>query len=328
MPLDTTAGSSGVQGASRGVGEAMVLPRPHALILYGAIPLGIAMVMAWNPTGQRAPLMPGYLWAMLYWLGILWPLWVLLDACTRGLKFCFDALSIRVPLLALLVAACVLAVFPMRVYLIYYWALVDRLLYPAAAVPLTQLPGMFPENIRQFVGTLQRGGVLFGVWISVNYFYARTLRLPRYGHVHTKADGPGVTGIDPALARRGPSPVLDPAAQGQPRPQPVEPPPLPSAIAERLSRHAGCGLLALQAQDHYVRVVTTHGSELILYRFSDAVRELAPEHGLRVHRSFWVARCAMQRLLHRAGRHYLVLGNGERVPVSRTYLNEVRNHLQ
>jgi DNA-binding LytR/AlgR family response regulator len=86
-------------------------------------------------------------------------------------------------------------------------------------------------------------------------------------------------------------------------------------------------VIALQAQDHYLRVTTRSGSTLVLYRFSDALREMEQTEGIRVHRSHWVARSALQRLVARNGRHFLLLSNGERIPVSRTYLDRVRQQL-
>ncbi len=292
----------------------LTLPRPHVLVLYLGIPLLIAAVMAWNPTGQRAPLMPGYLWATLYWMGILLPLWVLLDACTRALQWVCEVLSVRPPLLLLLAVGAILATLPMRGYLIYYWALVDRLLDPANARAIADLPGMWPESVSQFLATIQRAGVLLGVWVAVNYFYARMLHLPRYGYVFADKS---------ILAPARPGTASDPVGPADASAQDV----LPPALAERMSRHLGTDIIALQAQDHYVRVVTPLGAELILYRFCDAVRELPPQRGVRVHRSYWVARAAVEKILHRRGRHYVLLNNGERVPVSRTYLADVRRAL-
>lgn len=284
------------------------------LVLYLGIPLLIAAIMAWNPTGQRAPLMPGYVWATLYWMGILLPLWVLLDACTRALHWVCKFVSVRPPLLLLLLAAAIFATLPMRGYLIYYWALVDRLLDPASARAIADLPGLLPESLSQFFSTIQRAGVLLAVWVAVNYFYARMLHLPRYGYVFAQQK-------TPSLANPG-APAETTSEAGAPMPHALAP-----AIAERLSRHLGTEIIALQAQDHYVRVVTPLGAELILYRFCDAIRELPPERGVRVHRSYWVASAAVEKILHRRGRHYLLLTNGDKVPVSRTYLADVRRIL-
>jgi DNA-binding LytR/AlgR family response regulator len=73
-------------------------------------------------------------------------------------------------------------------------------------------------------------------------------------------------------------------------------------------------------QDHYVEVHTAAGSELLLLRFRDALREVEDVDGLQVHRSHWVARNAVVGVERRGGgRIVLRLVNGSRVPVSRSF---------
>ena len=69
-------------------------------------------------------------------------------------------------------------------------------------------------------------------------------------------------------------------------------------------------------QDHYVEVHTAAGSELLLLRFRDALREVEGVDGLQVHRSHWVARNAVARVERRrgGGRVALRLVNGSKVP--------------
>ncbi|KTE11438.1 hypothetical protein ATE71_11760 [Sphingopyxis sp. H115] len=47
---------------------------------------------------------------------------------------------------------------------------------------------------------------------------------------------------------------------------------------------------ALKGEDHYVRVIGTRSEELILMRMRDAIARLDNADGLRIHRSWWVAR--------------------------------------
>ena len=69
---------------------------------------------------------------------------------------------------------------------------------------------------------------------------------------------------------------------------------VPRAIAAKLPpRLARADLIAVQAEDHYLRVHTSAGSDLILMRFADALAALAPCDGVRAHRSWWVARRAV-----------------------------------
>lgn len=89
-------------------------------------------------------------------------------------------------------------------------------------------------------------------------------------------------------------------------------------LASRLPPQLDAGIIALSAEDHYLRVYTERGDTLIHYRFSDAVRALGAA-GVQVHRSWWVAKNAVERIERESSRHVLVLTGGVRVPVSRTY---------
>lgn len=93
-----------------------------------------------------------------------------------------------------------------------------------------------------------------------------------------------------------------------------------AALLARLSAHSRAELLHLRMQDHYVEVHTAAGSELLLLRFRDALREVEDVNGLQVHRSHWVARSAVAGVERRGGgRVALRLVTGTRVPVSRSF---------
>ena len=93
-----------------------------------------------------------------------------------------------------------------------------------------------------------------------------------------------------------------------------------AALLARLSARSRAKLLHLHMQDHYVEVNTAAGSELLLLRFRDALREVEDVNGLQVHRSHWVARDAVAGVERRGGgRVILRLVNGSRVPVSRSF---------
>lgn len=51
----------------------------------------------------------------------------------------------------------------------------------------------------------------------------------------------------------------------------------------------GGALLALKAEDHYLKVITDKGSALILMKFEDALTVLNGYPGIQTHRSWWVA---------------------------------------
>lgn len=100
-------------------------------------------------------------------------------------------------------------------------------------------------------------------------------------------------------------------------------PPLPEAEAlfrRRLSaRRRLAQLIAVQAEDHYLRVHTDAGDELITARFADALAELARAEGFRVHRSWWIAAKAIESVRWRRGGGEARLQGDLTVPVSRTF---------
>jgi hypothetical protein len=108
-------------------------------------------------------------------------------------------------------------------------------------------------------------------------------------------------------------------APALPAKEPAEAP-SDEAFRQRLSaRHRAARLIAVQAEDHYLRVHTDLGSELVAARFSDALAELAGVAGFQVHRSWWAAADAIEAVRWRRGRGELKLAGGLTAPVSRTH---------
>jgi len=98
----------------------------------------------------------------------------------------------------------------------------------------------------------------------------------------------------------------------------AEPIPDPTAaLLDRLPAERRGRLIRLEAQDHYLSVVTSAGDALILMRMADAEALLAGAEGLRVHRSHWVMKAEVVRYLRRDGRDLLVMSDDSEVPVSR-----------
>ena len=78
-------------------------------------------------------------------------------------------------------------------------------------------------------------------------------------------------------------------------------------------------LVSLHAEDHYVRVETTKGSELILMRLADAIELAAPVVGLRVHRSHWVAVDQVRDYKKTNDVWSVVVSTGQSIPISRGF---------
>lgn len=97
----------------------------------------------------------------------------------------------------------------------------------------------------------------------------------------------------------------------------------PPEFLKRLSpEHAGT-LWALSSERHYVRVRTHAGSELLLMRLSDAMDQCRHLDGVQIHRSHWIHRPGLGRVVRRSGRLEVILASGESLPVSRSHQGAV-----
>jgi hypothetical protein len=156
--------------------------------------------------------------------------------------------------------------------------------------------------------------------IMVNFWLAVlmvSLILSAINHLAAAADGKPATlevrrAIDTSLPRAASLASLPSAAPS------ADLPPLPALLAEKLPARLGdAGLLAVEAQDHYLKVHTDRGSDLVLMRMVDACALLEEASGARVHRSWWVAKRAVKDRRRNGSRVELLLVGGLTVPVSR-----------
>lgn len=146
------------------------------------------------------------------------------------------------------------------------------------------------------------------VWFSVNILFDRFLGMPRYRY-----DTVSPRELAPASA---PLPADTPPDTAVRRPAFLERVPADVHLAD---------VIAVKAEQHYIKVVTAGKNYLVLHRFSDALVELTETEGLQVHRSWWVRRSAIQRARQAGRRMSVVLQTGEEIPVSGPYQALARN---
>ncbi|QGZ96942.1 Response regulator of the LytR/AlgR family protein [Terricaulis silvestris] len=97
-------------------------------------------------------------------------------------------------------------------------------------------------------------------------------------------------------------------------------------FAERLpAKLKGAVIYAVSAEDHYLRLHTSKGSDLILMRLSDAIAELDGLEGAQTHRSWWVARDAVESARRDGDKMVLTLKGGAEAPVSRPNVKPLRD---
>ncbi len=80
----------------------------------------------------------------------------------------------------------------------------------------------------------------------------------------------------------------------------------------------------VEAQDHYVLFVTAKGRHMHRMTMKAAIEVIPPDIGIRVHRSYWVAKSQIIDLVHEQQKHIAILRNGQRVPVGKAKVEAVR----
>jgi hypothetical protein len=105
--------------------------------------------------------------------------------------------------------------------------------------------------------------------------------------------------------------------------------PVASDGSPRILRHLpgklGDELLCLSMEDHYVRLHTAHGSVLVLMSLNQALAEIGDLDGVQVHRSWWVARMAVDEVVEDGRNLRLRLISGIEAPVSRASVARLRS---
>lgn len=149
-----------------------------------------------------------------------------------------------------------------------------------------------PFGLTEFTSYAIRASI---VWIIVNLLFDRFLGLPRYRYEAAQIE------VDErrALATEGVS--------------------IPTFLERLPARVTADEVIALKAEQHYVRVYTAERNHLTLSRFSDAIKELDSSAGLRVHRSYWIRTANVKALRRKQKKWSLEMDTGLVVPVSGPY---------
>ncbi|WP_309644203.1 LytTR family DNA-binding domain-containing protein [Phenylobacterium sp.] len=174
-----------------------------------------------------------------------------------------------------------------------------------------------PANLplRVLITTLGISGPFTGVvWLANRIFMGQQIGLYQSAYLFliVALISLVMTVINLLVERRAPPETEGPAA--------------PPRFLERLPlKLRGAEVWAVESEDHYLRLHTSKGQDLILLRLADAVAELEGIEGTQVHRSWWVARDAIADAKRGDGRATLTLKDGSEVPVSRTYAKIIRD---
>jgi hypothetical protein len=152
----------------------------------------------------------------------------------------------------------------------------------------------------------------FGDWFELYLHVALIGALATLTFVAIEKRGTPVNTLGPRNTDEGRAATSPPAAQSGP------------PFLARLPASRQGQLTALEMEDHYVRAHSPGASMLILMRLRDAEAELAGMEGLRVHRSWWVARAAVEQVVRDGRNVRLRLKGGIEAPVARDRLPVLR----
>ncbi|SMX32957.1 CO-responsive transcriptional regulator RcoM [Octadecabacter ascidiaceicola] len=96
------------------------------------------------------------------------------------------------------------------------------------------------------------------------------------------------------------------------------------SLQDRIPFDKRGSLISVSVEDHYVRVRTTKGEEMILMRLADAMREVGDTPGLQVHRSHWIALDQVTSVARKGDGAVLSMSQGPDIPVSRANISKIK----
>jgi hypothetical protein len=258
-------------------------------ILWLGVPLVLGMMTGWHRIGLIAPqLQPGL--AMLYWLPLSLMMWAgQMAGCWLAFRL-GGSYVLRWPKLIVVAAGALLGTLLTRPV----HALWQRLFAPLADGPVTVL-AVIPLDAAQWRLLIEGNLLLMLIWVGAVWAYH-------------------------ALGFTLPWNLLPVESPGEVRAEP--------GFVRRLNRLVFDEVIAIKAEDHYLRVYGNGTSELLLYRFSDAMSDLEAAGWLRVHRSYAVRADAIctARLSGRSGE--VELPGRLIVPVSTSHIGLVARLLK
>ncbi len=83
-------------------------------------------------------------------------------------------------------------------------------------------------------------------------------------------------------------------------------------------------LWGLQANDHYVNIITSKGNHMVYSSLANAIGNSTPINGVQIHRSYWIAQDGLKDIVRRNNRYVCILKNGMEINASRKGVEEMR----
>ncbi|MEM6680766.1 MAG: LytTR family DNA-binding domain-containing protein [Pseudomonadota bacterium] len=271
----------------------------NSILFYLMVPMGIALFFALSGAGNQP--ITSFSEHIAYWTVSVGLCWLILSLSTGFIAPLMRRMNAPLTL-TLMTGYCIGSPIYSQAQELRNFVLQEFVLERSTLLPAAGLEGPYASIYLFLLGST--------LWITSNYFFYFFLGAERFGYKPTSYDQRGTLA---ALA----------IAEGQPFARKVS--------GDTSQTHfLGVPLTTitfLEADDHYTKIGLQTGTKQYHLRFSDAVRAIDPTIGMQVHRSYWVAFSAVERMYEKGHKAELLLTGGKRIPVSRTYRQNVREKL-
>ncbi len=276
------------------------------LIFYVCTPLFAGLLTGWMQSGRTDSWTK--LGSIYFWVPIWLVSWWYCDLATRAVQFAIGK-YVKSFLLVLTLGSVIGSILA---WPLFKWHIqTSEILFGAGAIEVASPFSLsFTETFARFVDNVL-AGIFF--WVIMNYIFVAIVGMKRFGYEESVENF--IQQHDLQIRK-----------------------PLPDGIAsnkkdiplflKRTKKDIGTEIIAISAEQHYLRVYTQKGDDLILYRLSDALLELEDYAGMQIHRSHWVKHSAIKNIETENRSLKVELSNGIRLPVGRSHQSKVRKLLQ
>ena len=272
------------------------VPVPPVLLLYVILPL-LLLAMPLALFRVTAGLDSSLILSLFFWSATVMVGW--LSAALGSALLYRACASWRPPLWAITLAGPIIAALLLHRPIAEILSLAHSFQVSGAGIGQAEPLRLEWQSLDRFLLNLTPGTIS---WVALNYVFDRMLGVPRYRYA-AKAK-------ETAVATRD-----EPPAQAAPQ------------LLDRVAHAERGRLLAIRAEDHYVRIYTDQGEGMTLLRLSDAIMMAHPVAGMQIHRSIWVADDAIRQFRRAGHAGVVLLSNGLELPVSRSHCASFERHI-
>lgn len=301
MPQESKNDDSAAEPATAMTSHALVY---RILSFYIGVPAAFGLAFGLTQAGIIAPLLPKPV-SIIYWITLLIALWLLLEACSRLAARLLRPFS--TPLWLILIMGGIIQTPIGSLYLAAQQQFFQYFLVGTGFQSPFGFNGILPFLASLPRLLIQNAGPIL-IWVLTNYFFDRVVGLPRFHRSiesQVEASSDGTLPVPPLRNAGGNDSTWE-------------------NLANRLPERVRGKILLISSMDHYLRITTDKGSGIIHGRLADAIGAIPEGQGWQVHRSHWVHRDAIARVVAAGQRFQVELTNGTSIPASARYIELLR----